>query len=207
MTESDRPYWETVYAERDTDAVSWFEPSPQTSLRLIEALGLEVSAPVIDVGGGASRLATELVRRGYEDITVADVSARALDRARAEFDGNPELVSWEVADVRDHDFGRRFALWHDRALFHFMVSAADRAGYLATLRRSVAPGADLVIATFGPSGPETCSGLPVARYDANALAAEFGPAFELADSQLRDHRTPSGSRQQFMYAHLRAPRS
>jgi SAM-dependent methyltransferase len=204
MPASDRGHWETVYAEREPEAVSWFEPSPQTSLRLIEALGLELSAPVIDVGGGASRLAAELVRRGYGDVTVADLSAGALERAKAAFDGDPGLVSWVVADVRDHEFGRRFAVWHDRALFHFMVSEADRAGYLATLRRSVARAGDVLIATFGPDGPEECSGLPVRTYDAEALGAEIGSGFDLVGSRLRDHLTPSGNHQQFLYAHLRA---
>jgi ubiquinone/menaquinone biosynthesis C-methylase UbiE len=204
MTDRTKAYWETVYAEREPDSVSWYERSPRTSLALIDSLGLSPTVPVIDVGGGTSRLAEELVRGGFVDVTVADVSAGALERAREGFAQDAEAVSWVVADVRDHDFGRTFALWHDRATFHFMVSEADRAGYLETLRRSIAPGGEVLIATFGPSGPESCSGLPVARYDGSALSAALGTGLELVASHLRDHLTPSGSRQQFLYAHLRA---
>jgi ubiquinone/menaquinone biosynthesis C-methylase UbiE len=168
---------------------------------MIEALGLPPGAPIIDVGGGASRLAEELLSRGHSDITVADISAEALERAREGF-ADADRVSWVVADVRDHDFGRRFALWHDRAVFHFMVSTADRDAYLATLRRSLEPGGHAIIATFGREGPEHCSGLPVSRYSADELAATLGDGAALESWHIEDHRTPSGASQQFLFTHF-----
>lgn len=199
---AERGHWERVYSEKAPDAVSWFEPVPRSSLAMIDELGIALDAPILDVGGGASRLASELARRGFSDITVADISAESLERARA---ASPEAerIAWVVADVRSHDFGRRFALWHDRALFHFMVSPADRGAYLATLARSLGPSGHVIIATFGPDGPTRCSGLPVARYGAEELAATIGA--DLVSSHLETHRTPSGASQQFLFAHLTAP--
>ena len=168
---------------------------------MIEALALPPGAPIVDVGGGASGLAAELTARGHTDITVADISAEALQRAREGFAG-AERVTWVVADVRDHDFGRRFALWHDRAVFHFMVSDEDREAYLGTMRRSVEPGGHAVIATFGPNGPERCSGLPVARYSAEELSETIGDWADLESSHTEDHRTPSGADQEFLFAHF-----
>jgi SAM-dependent methyltransferase len=195
----ERRHWEDVYATKDATDVSWFEATPEVSLRLIEASGVPREAAIADVGGGASRLAAELAGRGYSDITVADLSAEAL----AEAGTGAEGVSTVVADVRDHDFGRRFDLWHDRAVFHFMVDERDQAAYLATLNRSLRRGGSVVIATFGPDGPERCSGLPVVRYGAAELAERLGPEFEAVSSELHEHTTPSGNAQQFLYATFR----
>jgi SAM-dependent methyltransferase len=200
----EREHWEQIYADREPDQVSWFEPVPSSSLAMIEGLGLPLDAPILDVGGGASRLAEELVRRGYADVTVADISGQALERAREGFQ-DADRVEWVLADVRDHDFGRRFALWHDRALFQFMVSPEDCAAYLATLERSLRLSGHVVMATFGPEGPTRCSGLSVARYGADALAATIAERASLASFHLEQHRTPSGASQQFLYAHLTAP--
>jgi ubiquinone/menaquinone biosynthesis C-methylase UbiE len=199
----EREHWDHIYVEKEPDAVSWFEPVPRSSLEVIDDLDLPLDAPILDVGGGASRLAAELARRGHSDITVADISSAALDRARAGFP-DADRVSWVVADVRSHDFGRRFGLWHDRAVFHFMVSAEDKRAYLATLERSIEPSGHVVMATFGPDGPTRCSGLPVARYGADGLAAMIGERAELKSWHLEEHRTPSGASQQFLFAHLSA---
>ena len=196
-------HWNHVYDEREPDEVSWFEPTPATSLALIDELGLEDDAPILDAGGGASGLARELLGRGHSDVTVADISRAALDRARAELGAEAGRVRWEVADLRDHEFGRRFALWHDRAMFHFMVAPADRAAYVKTLVRSVAPTGHALIATFGPDGPTRCSGLPAARYGAEELEAAFAGRCKLVTSRLIEHRTPAGRPQQFLYALLR----
>lgn len=198
---SDREHWERIYTEREPDAVGWFEPFPRCSLAMIDALGLPLDAPIVDVGGGASQLAAGLARRGHTDITVVDISAEALKRGRQGL-LEADRIEWVLADIRDHDFGRRFALWHDRAVFHFMVSPKDRSAYLTTLECSLEPTGHVVMATFGPAGPTRCSGLPVARYGAGALAATFGDRAALASSRLEQHRTPSGASQQFLYAHL-----
>jgi len=200
----ERDHWDRVYAAHARDAVSWFEPVPRSSLAMIEGLGIPLDAPIVDVGGGASRLAAELLYRGYSDITVIDISGAALERAREDFAGAEE-ITWVLADVRGHDLGRRFALWHDRAVFHFMVTGEDQRAYLTALARSVAPRGHVILGTFGPDGPTRCSGLPVARYSADTLAATIGDRAELVSSHLEEHRTPSGQSQQYLFAHLTAP--
>ena len=198
-------HWQRVYASREPEETSWFEPVPAVSLRLIESLGLPPSAAVVDVGGGASRLAAELLARGFGDVTVTDVSAAAVERARADLGADADRVTWRVGDIRGQDLGRRFDLWHDRAMFHFLVEPTDRAAYVDLLRRSVAAGGHALIATFGPDGPEACSGLPVRRYGADELAGELGDEFTLTRSELVVHRTPGGNGQQFLYAVFRRP--
>lgn len=193
-----RAHWEQIYQLKASEEVSWFESTPRGSLELIEEAGVDRDAPVIDVGGGASRLAGELIDRGYTDVTVADISSGALARARAELGDRAERIAWVEADVRSHDFERTFELWHDRAAFHFMVDPEDRDGYLSGLRRALAPRGQLILATFGPEAPPTCSGLPVHRYRAEELA-ELLPDFELASSRHELHHTPGGNEQQFVY--------
>lgn len=135
-------------------------------------------------------------------MSVADISAAALERGRTQAEHAGTSITWIEADIRTHDFGRYYDLWHDRAVFHFMVDHADRERYIRALRRTLLPGGHLVIATFGPQGPTQCSGLPVQRYSAEELQRVLGDDFELASSSLAVHRTPSGASQQFLYAHL-----
>ena len=194
-----REHWKRIYTEKAPDAVSWFEAVPRASLAMIDELALPLDAPIADVGGGASHLAAELVDRGYTDVTVADISGEALERARDGF-ASADRVTWVIADVRAHDFGRRFRLWHDRAVFQFMVAAEDRRAYVATLERSLDPGGHAILATFGPDGPTRCSGLPVARYGPRELAAELGGGLDLASSREVVHTTPAGTAKQFIYA-------
>jgi SAM-dependent methyltransferase len=196
-------HWERIYLHRDSGELSWHESSPRTSMELVEEAELPRTAAIIDVGGGASQLAAELLGAGYTDITVADISPAGLACAKADLGGASERIAWVEADVRSHDFGRSFDLWHDRAAFHFMVDPENRDGYLGSLRKALRPGGHLILATFGPDAPDTCSGLPVERYSAARLADVLGGDFELLSSRLRDHRTPSGRRQQFLYAHMR----
>ena len=198
----DRAHWEKTYAEKDPDRASWFQDLPVRSLRLIEGAELDPTAGIIDIGGGASNLAAELLRTGHTDVTVADISGGALDRARNALGPGSWRVRWLQADVRTYDFARTFDLWHDRAVFHFMVTAADREAYLAALQGALDPSGHLVILTFGPAGPTQCSGLPVQRYDIDTLQAVLGPEFRVLSSGLEAHETPSGGHQQFLYAHL-----
>jgi SAM-dependent methyltransferase len=198
-------HWERVYRERVPEELGWYEPSPQRSLALIDEAGLTRDAAILDVGGGASGLAGKLLEAGFRDITVVDLSAAALEKARTELGERAARINWVVADAREYDFGRQFDLWHDRALFHFMVEAPDRDGYLTALKRSLRPGGHLVIATFGPEGPTQCSGLPVSRYGIEELSAGLESEFEPVSSELHLHRTPSGREQQFLSAHFRRP--
>ncbi len=161
-------------------------------------------APIIDIGGGASGLAGELLALGHSDLTVTDISEAALEVASDSMGVQAASITWISADVRNHDFQRRFAVWHDRAVFHFMTDPADRSAYLDSLRRNLLPGGHLILATFGPQGPTRCSGLPILRYDPKALAQAFDGVARIRSSHLEDHETPSGKTQQFLYAHLEA---
>jgi SAM-dependent methyltransferase len=197
-----RDHWEATYAEKGPARVSWHQDRPRRSLELIEAAAPDRTPSVIDVGGGASSLGAELLGRGYTDLTVADISAGALEYAKASLAGDAGRIEWVRADVRSHDFGRTFDIWHDRAVFHFMVDPDDRSRYLAALRRTLGPNGHLVLFTFGPDGPTRCSGLPVKRYGVGTLLETVGHEFALLSSDLETHRTPSGASQQFLCAHL-----
>lgn len=193
-------HWQRVYQTKRTDEVSWFRPHLDVSLALIRTTGAAAHAPILDVGGGASTLVDDLVDAGYSDVTVVDVSAAALDTARDRVGPRPAAVAWIAADVTLVALPpAHFQVWHDRAVFHFLTDAQDRRRYVEQVRHAVAPGGHLIVATFGPEGPERCSGLPTARYDADALHAEFGTDFELVDRREERHRTPGGVDQQFVY--------
>lgn len=195
-----KAHWETVYRTKRADELSWFQREPAISLALIRRAAPETSARIIDVGGGASRLVDELFRAGYSDVTVLDLSSTALSQARARLGGAAARVHWLEADVLNARLPEAgFDLWHDRAVFHFLTSPSDRDAYLAQVRRAVRSGGHVLVATFAEDGPTKCSGLPVARYSADALRDELGRAFQLVDSTREQHVTPSGTRQSFVY--------
>lgn len=196
-------HWQQLWEQKAPDQVGWYEQDPKQSLTMIEAADLHADAAILDVGGGMSRLAGKLLEAGYTDITVADLSEAALDQARAGLGERAQEIDWVVADARKHAFGRDFDLWHDRAVFHFMVEAPDCDGYLDVLMRTLRPGGHLIVGTFGPDGPTQCSGLPVRRYGIEELSAQLGPEFELIGSEIQVHQTPSGREQQFLWAHFR----
>lgn len=193
---SRRAHWERVYSEKGEDALSWFEPQAQTSLALIDAVGIAPHAAV-DVGAGTSRFVDALIARGVPDITLIDLSQTALDRTRARLGAAADRVRFVAADVTTWTPERRFDLWHDRAAFHFLTEPEARAAYLARLRTALTPGGHALIATFAEDGPERCSGLPVQRYAAQDLAAALGPDFALRETRRVTHSTPWGSEQRF----------
>jgi 2-polyprenyl-3-methyl-5-hydroxy-6-metoxy-1,4-benzoquinol methylase len=160
---------------------------------------------IVDIGGGASTLVDQLLQRGFRKLTVVDISESALIAAQAHLGPRAGEVKWLTTDVRGLHFTHQFALWHDRAVFHFLTQQADQDAYLSSLRQAVRPGGHVVMATFGPQGPEKCSGLPVERYDAKKLAARLGPSFDLLRSLEMNHTTPGGSTQQFTYCLFRRP--
>lgn len=198
---SRREHWEAVYRDKADTELSWFQPHPGISLSLIEALR---PAPrrVIDIGGGQSALASGLLARGIEDVTVLDIAETAIDRGRQRLGDRAQNIRWVVADVLAADDLGRFDLWHDRAVFHFLTDPRDRARYIASAAGAVVPGGHVIIGTFAPTGPERCSGLEVCRYDAAALASEFAGPFRMADSAAETHRTPWGAAQDFTYVTL-----
>jgi len=204
MTEALQAHWQAVYRDKTPPQTSWHRAHLDESLRLIDALALPSQAPVLDVGTGRSTLVDDLLLRGFADIDALDVSSAALQDTRARLGADALRVHWIAADVLGADLpGTRYALWHDRAVFHFLIEADLRARYVERCARAVRPGGHAVIATFAPDGPERCSGLPVARYDAAQLAAEFAPAFEPVAETRELHLTPWNSEQAFTYVVLR----
>lgn len=172
-------HWDSVYIQRAPDDLAWHEPVPST-LSLVRSFSVPTD-PVLDVGGGTSTLALELVRSGYDDVTILDISERALRTSRSGMCQHIGAVQWVHADVLAFEPDRRWRLWHDRAVFHFMVEPGQRESYGQVAAAAVAPGGALIVATFAPSGPESCAGLPVCRYGIAALAAEFAPSFEFVE--------------------------
>ncbi len=191
-------YWDSRYSNAGVQGVSWFQAEPAVSLELIEMTRVLPSSGVIDVGGGASVLVDRLVERGFSDLTVLDVSDVALSEARARL-GATAAVTWLHQDVLEFTPGRRFDLWHDRAVFHFLTDPTDRDRYGEVLRSAVAPGGHVLIATFAEDGPEKCSGLPVVRYSADALAGALGAGFAVTDTRREEHSTPRGVVQPFTW--------
>ncbi len=203
MTESDE-HWNQVYDRKGPTGVSWFQPHLGLSLAIIRQLGLPKRARIIDVGGGASTLVDDLLDEGFTDVTVLDLSERALAESRARLGGRASSVHWIVGDVTtvELDAGS-YELWHDRAVFHFLTEAAARAKYVHNALRALVPGGHIIVATFALEGPERCSGLEVVRYDADGLHAEFGAPFEKIRSLTESHQTPWGSEQEFVYCYCR----
>lgn len=199
MSRDSARHWGTMYEGSDPTELSWFEPVPSRSLALIQAAGLPPDAPLLDVGGGASSLVDHLLAAGYTDVGVLDIAPAALAQARARLGTAAGRVEWIVADVAAFQPKRRYALWHDRAVVHFLTAAAERERYLAVLTATLAPGGHVVLATFGPQGPTRCSGLPVRRYSAEDLGMLLGTGFRLRRTHQEDHRTPAGRYQQFVY--------
>jgi SAM-dependent methyltransferase len=200
---SRQAHWENVYTTKDENEVSWFQQSPVPSLELIVQIGAVSNSAIIDVGGGASRLVDHLVDQGFADVTVLDLSNAALETAKARLGARADPVSWIVADATIWEPVKRYDIWHDRAAFHFLNYEKDRAAYVERLTRGLKAGGHAIIATFALDGPEKCSGLPVARYDAASLAQTLGAGFRSVHTQRHEHATPWGSHQVFQFSVFR----
>ena len=201
---SSREHWAKVYTIRKTDDVSWYRPHLDRSLGFLDAARIGPKDTVIDIGGGASTFVDDLLDRGYENVTVLDVSSAALDAARARLGDRASAVEWIGADVTTARLPHgKYAFWHDRAVFHFLRDPGARARYVAAARRALEPGGHIVVATFGPGGPQKCSGLEVMRYSPDALHDEFGSDFAKLASATETHVTPWGTEQEFIYCYCR----
>lgn len=199
-----KEHWDRVYAGRQTQQLTWYQPHAGRSLRLIAQTGAPRCATIVDIGGGASMLVDDLLREGYTSLTVLDVSAAALAAARSRLGEQARAVTWIEADVTQVDLpSAAYDIWHDRAVFHFLTEATQRQAYRAALLRALRPGGHAVIATFAEDGPEKCSGLPVVRYSPAELNAELGNAFTLVQYEREEHHTPTGAAQRFVYGLFR----
>ena len=200
-----KAHWDLVHSTRAPDTVSWYRPHLDTSLALIEHAGAGPSASIIDIGGGQSTLVSDLLARGYQNLTVLDISAAAIEKARERFGESADRIRWIAADVTQADLpASTYDIWHDRAVFHFLTSQAQRAAYVQQAVRSLKPGGHLILATFASNGPTRCSGLEVCRYGGESLARELGDHFHLVESTEELHHTPTGAVQPFVYARFQA---
>jgi len=204
MSVSDRTdHWQKVYLTKGEQEVSWSQASPEPSLGLIEKFAPSRQAAIVDIGGGASRLVDALCERGYQALTVLDLSQAALGTAKRRLGDRGASVQWIAADVTRWQPAQPFDIWHDRAALHFLVEASDRQAYIDRLHGAVKPGGHAIIATFALDGPEKCSGLPVQRYDPAGLSKVIGDAFELVEDLAHRHVTPWGAAQSFQFSVLR----
>jgi SAM-dependent methyltransferase len=201
---SDRKqHWEQVYAAKSPIEVSWYQLEPKLSLDLIGRCGITPDVPLIDIGGGASVLADRLLAQGHRRLAVLDISANALNAARARLGERAGAVEWFEADITAFEPPHKFALWHDRAVFHFLTDTRDRSRYVATLKRALVPHGHAIIASFAIGGPTRCSNLDIVQYDALKLEVELGEEFELQEELAETHITPAGKEQKFGFFRFR----
>lgn len=195
-----KEHWEQVYSTKAESSVSWFQEHARQSVQLVGSTGISKSAKIIDVGGGASTLVDDLLAEGYEHVTVLDLSEAALAASRTRLGAQASRVDWLAGDITKIQLPpHEFDVWHDRAVFHFLTTREERVAYVAAVLRAVKPGGHVIVATFAEDGPEKCSGLPVMRYSADGLHAEFGAPFTLLQQEREEHHTPFGSVQKFIY--------
>ena len=201
MTER-HDHWERIYTSKPETRVSWYQSAADLSLTLITAAVPDRAASIIDVGGGASTLVDGLLDRGRTDVTVLDIAEAGLEQAKERLGARSRRVAWIVADITTWTPPRRWHVWHDRAVFHFLVEPAQQDAYLVALEAATSPGSKVVMGTFALDGPERCSGLPVQRYNATLLARRLGPLYRLTTEAHERHRTPFGTEQNFCWAVL-----
>ncbi|MFZ2988018.1 class I SAM-dependent methyltransferase [Ideonella sp.] len=195
-----KEHWEQVYSTKSEDAVSWFQEHAHQSIELIARTGVSRDASIIDVGGGASTLIDDLLAEGYQHVTVLDLSEAALAASRARLGDRARSMVWLAGDITKLELPRHaYDVWHDRAVFHFLTTLEEREAYVNAVLRAVKPGGHVIVATFAEDGPEKCSGLPVMRYSADGLHAEFGAPFTLLQHEREEHHTPFGTVQKFIY--------
>jgi SAM-dependent methyltransferase len=207
VTQMDREalkeHWEQVYSTRPTEKLGWYEPHLLTSFSWITGLSVAIDASIIDVGGGASTLADDLLNAGYRSITLLDISEKALSSIKARLGKKAELITWLEGDITSIDLPTQYyELWHDRAVFHFLTELEQQRKYRDNLLKALKPGGHLIIGTFAPDAPPKCSGLPVQRYSFKQLKSIFGGAFELKRHYKELHITPGGVEQMYLYCHF-----
>jgi len=199
-----KSHWENIYEYKGATQVSWYQEHARLSLECIRNTGIQKTAYIIDVGGGASTLVDDLAADGFEHITVLDISANALQLARERLGQRAANVNWIEADITQTGLlYQAYDVWHDRAVFHFLTQTEDRTRYVENVLHAVRPGGHVIIATFANDGPDHCSGLEVVRYDPKELHNEFGDSFDLVNSTRETHQTPFGTEQRFIYCYCR----
>lgn len=193
-----KSHWENIYEKKSMTEVSWYQSSP-ISLELISELNLPKDVKIIDVGGGDSFLADNLLASDYQDISVLDISEKAIEKAQKRLKNNTKKIHWIVSDIVDFVPKDKFHLWHDRAAFHFLKDTKDIAKYVDLVKHSVVPNGYLIIETFSTNGPTKCSGIEIQQYSKETLQELFQPEFQLISSQITNHKTPFDTIQNFVF--------
>ncbi|MFV8838359.1 class I SAM-dependent methyltransferase [Salinimicrobium soli] len=197
--ETKKEHWDKVYETKPCTEVSWYEPMPETSLACIAECNLEKDAAIIDIGGGDSFLAEFLVAREFTDVTVVDISEKAIERAKERLGENAEKINWIVADAVTFNPEKKYDLWHDRAAFHFLTKEEDVTQYMETVKRALKHGGFVILGTFSEKGPTRCSGLEIKQYSIGQMQKLFSDGFITMNCKNVDHKTPSGATQNFTF--------
>jgi SAM-dependent methyltransferase len=196
-------HWENVYSAKSPEEMSWYEPRLTTSLEWIIEAASSHSSSIIDAGGGASTLVDDLYADGFRSLTVLDISPAAIAKSRERLGAMAGEIRWVTGDVTRYSLPNAvFDVWHDRAVFHFLTVKEDRDSYVKCVMNALKPSGQAIIATFSINGPQSCSGLPVSRYDAPSIQEQFGEAFRLVKSATVKHHTPAGASQEFLYCRM-----
>jgi 2-polyprenyl-3-methyl-5-hydroxy-6-metoxy-1,4-benzoquinol methylase len=203
-----KTHWETVYQTKAAHEVSWYRSHLDKSLALIAQAAPDPNARIIDIGGGEATLVDDLIDRGYQHLSILDISQAAIDTTKQRLGTVADRVNWLVADITTADLlPQQYDVWHDRAVFHFLTLPAQRAAYIRQVLHAVKPGGHVIMATFGVDGPQKCSGLGIVRYSSESLQAEFGDRFQLLETSMELHETPFQTTQQFIYCHFQMVKS
>ncbi len=198
-----KTHWENVYTQKGPEEVSWFQTLPEISLQFLVEIGISHDDKIIDVGAGSSVFVDELIKKGYRDITVLDISSKALQHSKERLGERAQKVKWVEADITNFEPKDQYSLWHDRAVLHFLTAKKDRENYVRVLETVLKSGGHVIIATFNLNGPPKCSGLPVERYDARKIQGELGKSFEFVNGVDEVHMTPGKIPQNFTYFYFR----
>lgn len=194
-----KKHWETVFQTKDTTKVSWYQPVPETSLNLIDKLKLPKTARIIEVGSGDSFLGDFLLEKGYSNITLLDISEKALETIKKRLSAKAEKITFLAGDVTNFSTSENYDLWHDRAVFHFLTEGKDIRGYVKNVSEKLVSGGYLIVGTFSNNGPEMCSGLQIQKYSETEITETFGNGFNKIECFTENHQTPSGSNQNFLF--------
>jgi SAM-dependent methyltransferase len=196
-------HWDRIYDSKAEDEVSWFQPYPKTSMEFVQLFDLPFDANIIDIGGGDSHFVDALLQKGYKNISVLDISANAIERAKHRVGDNASMVHWIVSDVTEFHAHVKFDFWHDRAAFHFLTTESKVDKYVAIAENLVKKGGYLVLGTFSETGPKKCSGLEIKQYSEISMSARFEVAFNPVKCISEDHTTPSNTVQNFLFCSFR----
>jgi cyclopropane fatty-acyl-phospholipid synthase-like methyltransferase len=203
MENNYKQHWETVFLTKEENELSWFQPYPKTSMEFVEQLNLPKESRIIDIGGGDSHFVDALLEKGYRNITVLDISANAIARARKRLGERAEQVKWITTDIVDFEPAEQYDLWHDRAAFHFLKSDEDINKYVSIAEEAIRSKGYLILGTFSTDAPQKCSGLEIRQYSETSMSARFKLSFNRIKCLKEDHSTPSQKLQNFLFCSFR----